>query len=70
MVQSRKSEQKAGVGCPLPALQRASMIGFDPFSGPLCFTLSYTRFLFLPDVFRSEFVIIYSWAHSSRGKTR
>lgn len=31
-----------------------------------CFTLSYERFLFLPDVFPGEFVILCTWADGSR----
>jgi hypothetical protein len=34
------------------------------------FTLSYIRFLYSPDVFSNEFVIIYSWADDSRGEGR
>jgi len=35
-----------------------------------CFTLSYIRFLYSPDVFRNDFVIIYSWADGFRGEGR
>jgi hypothetical protein len=35
---------------------------------PTDFTLSYTSFLVSPDVFRGEFIIIYTWAHGSRGE--
>jgi hypothetical protein len=37
--------------------------------GPSYFTLSYTKFLYSPDVFLDEFVIIYyAWAHCSEEK--
>ena len=35
-----------------------------------CFTLSYIKFPYSPDVFPSEFVIIYSWTDDSRGEGR
>ncbi len=35
---------------------------------PTDLTLSYTRFLVSPDVFRGEFIIIYTWTHDSRGE--
>jgi hypothetical protein len=37
---------------------------------PGLFTLSYIRFLYSPDVFPKEFVIIYSWGHGFRGDER
>jgi hypothetical protein len=35
-----------------------------------CFTLSYIKFPYSPDVFPSKFVIIYSWTDDSRGEGR
>jgi hypothetical protein len=34
------------------------------------FSLSYERFMFPPDVFLSEFVILYTWADGSREERR